>query len=772
MRIVLLTKIINRKSGSRAPLEIAKGLRSAGNLVTIIADADRIEPAALSDLRRAQIKIKFSRLHGLGKVPEVLKLIRSEKPELVSFHATPSYFLAALLAGIPIVLTYYGTQFDPFLEKVFPRHPSPSLRLLNTMLNLAVRAIEFALLRASQHVLAISRYTQSELKNLYGVKADYVYLGAPPPMFTKRSPTKHLKPKTYNLSPITILSVSRLTPYKGFHTLIRIFNQLAQSQPRLRLTIAGSSPDPKYLRYLKRLQSSKVRLKTDVSDSELIRLYRDADIYATLDRYPFFGMPLAEAASFGIPAVALDACAAAEVVQHGTTGFLAKTPHEFQDYLRRLISDPKLRDTLGRRAKLFSRRFRWDKLAASYSSTFRDVLTQARQKSWSRKILFLTAVAALLRLGFISKHPFWFDEAFSVWIAQLPLPELLRRLAFDTTPPFYYLLLKAWLVLSHDIRFIRLLSALFGILSIPVTAAVFGKLASRRVAGFATLLVVLSPLLIYFSTETRMYELLLLEAMLAIWLFLRYSETRKTPYLAALSLTQLLALLTHYYAFFWVLTVNLVWLLKRKTNHLSSSAWLSNQLVSLFVFLPWVIYALQKTHTPCWCVHPVIGVPILFASFSVGGLGLTTLKDILTSGSIPILATVIFAILVTSAIFLTHSLRALINRRQHWLYPMLWFWTPVLSASIVGLVFPIFSPRSLIFSAPFFYLGLSQGLTAEGKKAAGWGKLLILLVFIAIVALQYFHPFFSTAPPAKANLMYDTVDPEVLDGSLRQILLY
>ena len=144
----------------------------------------------------------------------------------------------------------------------------------------------------------------------------------------------------------------------------------------------------------------------------------------------------------------------------------------------------------------------------------------------------------------------------------------------------------------------------------------------------------------------------------------------------------------------------------------------------------------------------------------------------LTSAPLPIQATAVFAALLTSLIFLVQSLRAFVSRRQRWLFPMIWFWTPVLSASAVGFVFPIFSPRSLIFTAPFFYLGLSQGLAAYGRKASGWGKLLILLVFIAIVALQYFHPFFSTAPPAKANLIYDTVDPEVLDDALRQILLY
>jgi hypothetical protein len=244
------------------------------------------------------------------------------------------------------------------------------------------------------------------------------------------------------------------------------------------------------------------------------------------------------------------------------------------------------------------------------------------------------------------------------------------------------------------------------------------------------------------------------------------------PYLAALSLTQLLALLTHYYAFFLVVTVNLAWLVRRRASRLSSSAWLSSQLVCLFVFLPWEVYAMQNTHTPCWCVHPAIGIPVLFASFSVGGLGLTTLKDILASASVPIQATAVFAALLTTLIFLVQSLRALISRRQSWLFPMLWFWTPVLTAGAAGLFFPIFSPRSLIYAAPFFYLGLSQGLTAEGRKAAAWGKLLILLVFIAIVALQYFHPFFSTAPSAKANLIYDTVDPEVLDDALRQILLY
>src|SRR5450759_539794 len=53
-----------------------------------------------------------------------------------------------------------------------------------------------------------------------------------------------------------------------------------------------------------------------------------------------------------------------------------------------------------------------------------------------------------LRLFRLGAESLWYDETVSVMLAGSPLRELLRHTAGDIHPPGYYLLLRAWLLLS------------------------------------------------------------------------------------------------------------------------------------------------------------------------------------------------------------------------------------------------------------------------------------------------------------------------------------
>ena len=202
----------------------------------------------------------------------------------------------------------------------------------------------------------------SELKKLYGIRAEFVYLGAPN--------NKSLPSNKVTNNQVTILSVSRIVPYKGFHNLINIFNKLHIKYPNIKLTIIGSSPNHKYLNYLKSIASKNVNFLINASDKILTTNYQLADIYATFDRYMFFGMPILEAASFGIPSVAMNYAAAPEVVQHAKTGFVTENEKEFGEYLKKLIDSPLLRAKMGREAKKRSKGFSWEKTAQEYEKVF------------------------------------------------------------------------------------------------------------------------------------------------------------------------------------------------------------------------------------------------------------------------------------------------------------------------------------------------------------------------------------------------------------------
>ncbi len=84
---------------------------------------------------------------------------------------------------------------------------------------------------------------------------------------------------------------------------------------------------------------------------------------------------------------------------------------------------------------------------------------------------------------FVAPPELWLDEAQSVAIARLPLPELFAALEQDGSPPLYYLLLHAWIaVFGESATAVRVLSAGISVLTLPLAWHIARRLAGRRVA--------------------------------------------------------------------------------------------------------------------------------------------------------------------------------------------------------------------------------------------------------------------------------------------------
>jgi len=170
------------------------------------------------------------------------------------------------------------------------------------------------------------------------------------------------------------------------------------------------------------------------------------------------------------------------------------------------------------------------------------------REGWGFFLLFI--VATVLQFALARQHSLWADEFFSLAMAtghslehraadaqphlgdfvesQVPVPAAeFRRylqhesppaspvrviravLLSDTSPPLYYLLLEGWtLVFGTTDLALRLFSVSFSIASLPLVAAVARRIAGPRAALASCVLFALSPLVIYYSTEGRMYSLL------------------------------------------------------------------------------------------------------------------------------------------------------------------------------------------------------------------------------------------------------------------------
>ena len=86
------------------------------------------------------------------------------------------------------------------------------------------------------------------------------------------------------------------------------------------------------------------------------------------DRAETFCLAVAEAQALGLPAVVCDLGSMKERVEHGVTGFVAKSDEEFVQYTNRVLTDDKLCTELGEKAKQFYAKETWINAAKQFIS--------------------------------------------------------------------------------------------------------------------------------------------------------------------------------------------------------------------------------------------------------------------------------------------------------------------------------------------------------------------------------------------------------------------
>ena len=105
-----------------------------------------------------------------------------------------------------------------------------------------------------------------------------------------------------------------------------------------------------------------------------------------------------------------------------------------------------------------------------------------------------------------------------------------RWTANDIQPPLYYYIVAGWgRIAGWNEWALRYPSTIFGVLAIPLLAVLALRLARLRAAALlAALLAALHPLLVYYGQEARMYTLLVLLGILAVYVLAR-ADDRDPP---------------------------------------------------------------------------------------------------------------------------------------------------------------------------------------------------------------------------------------------------
>ncbi|MDD5110071.1 MAG: glycosyltransferase family 39 protein [Patescibacteria group bacterium] len=207
-----------------------------------------------------------------------------------------------------------------------------------------------------------------------------------------------------------------------------------------------------------------------------------------------------------------------------------------------------------------------------------------------------TCITTAIRIFEFSK-PYWSDEYVSLNGASQPLANFFSQFwsIRDVSPPLYHILLRAWMTVFGNAP--SATAALSLVISLVATWLMyrFGRvLFDQSTAITAALLFWNSYIVIHFSTETRMYMLVMTFALWSSLTFHRYFTTGSPRALRWYAVATLLGVYTHYQFWFLVLAQAFTAVFLQLTRRLPApSRWWRAQLVVCLAWLPWMPFLIK-----------------------------------------------------------------------------------------------------------------------------------------------------------------------------------
>ncbi len=331
------------------------------------------------------------------------------------------------------------------------------------------------------------------------------------------------------------------------------------------------------------------------------------------------------------------------------------------------------------------------------------------------------------------------DEIFSVLLSRLGWKALFDAAAADSIhPPLFYYLLKLWVILGNEsLLWLRLLPAVFSILSIFPLILLGRELRLRPLEIYSAIgLASLNPLLLQYAQHVRMYSLLLLCALTSLWLFHRAIRTgvRQAVFgFSALTLANIVLVYSHYYG--WLVVgleclYVLLWKRERWKRALMSAA------VVFAAFTPWLYAAVTRAiargglrSNLDWIAKPTFqDVVVLFASMT----GFGDFPDLRRRAGSAV------ALLIVAAIWVQWGRRhtpSLGHASRFLLYFTL---CPVAISLVASRILPssVWGRRHLIFVAATILLLLSLGFWRLRSRALQLvGSLVCAAWALAVISL-------------------------------------
>jgi phosphatidylinositol alpha 1,6-mannosyltransferase len=336
------------------------------NQITTAGSVTRIQ------LQRSPLTFPLDQTHAYDlamwrRYREVMRLVRDFAPDVVQITGPSDLgMLGALVAhklGVPLAATWQTNVHQYARCRL-----SPLLSFLSAPVSASVlSAVERWSFRGAARFYKIPKLLFAPNQEM--VERLERATGKPCFLMSHSVDTTVFSPqfRDRNGGPFTIGYVGRLTSEKNVRCLAQLEQALlAGGHHDFRMLVVGQGAEATWLQQ----NMQHAEFTGLLTGTNLSRAFADMDLFVFPSETDTFGLAVLEALSSGVPAVVSAAGGPKYTVQHGKTGYVANSFHEFVTFSELLLTQPGLRSQMGAAARAYALSTSWEQIFEGMYKTY------------------------------------------------------------------------------------------------------------------------------------------------------------------------------------------------------------------------------------------------------------------------------------------------------------------------------------------------------------------------------------------------------------------
>ncbi|MCX7923393.1 MAG: glycosyltransferase family 4 protein [Clostridia bacterium] len=250
--------------------------------------------------------------------------------------------------------------------------------------------VEWWLTYESWKVIVNSWYMNNEVRNVFNLPEDKLRVipnGVDLNKFNGYERDYEFRRSYAHDNEKIVFFVGRLVNEKGVQVLIDSIPKVSDHYNDVKFVIAGKGPSLDFLRWKAHSMgiAHKVYFTGYISDENLLKLYKCADIAVFPSLYEPFGIVALEGIVANVPIVVSDTGGLGEIVNHGVDGMKSYTgnANSLADCILEILFNPDRAEEIKRRAlDKVHRIYNWDVISRQTMDVYEEIVEECKRVNW------------------------------------------------------------------------------------------------------------------------------------------------------------------------------------------------------------------------------------------------------------------------------------------------------------------------------------------------------------------------------------------------------